>query len=111
MNDLKRYIQKRSKGDPEFAKGFESGYEQFKIGAVLRQARESVGLTQEEIADQLETRKSAISRIENSTGDIRLSTIEKYARAVGHELSLQIRPAAPRRTPALTRAARGRRPA
>jgi hypothetical protein len=41
MSDLKKYIAKRKKTDKEFAEGFEEGYEQFKIGIVLRQARES----------------------------------------------------------------------
>jgi len=43
MSDLKKYIAKRKKTDKEFAEGFEEGYEQFKIGVVLRQARESEG--------------------------------------------------------------------
>ena len=43
MNDLKKYISKRKKTDKEFAEGFVEGYEQFKIGVVLRQARESEG--------------------------------------------------------------------
>lgn len=49
MSDLKRYIRERKKRDKEFARGFEEGYEQFKIGIILRQARESAGLTQEEL--------------------------------------------------------------
>lgn len=46
MNDLKKYIAKRKKRDKEFSDGFEEGYEQFKIGVILRQAREAAGLTQ-----------------------------------------------------------------
>jgi HTH-type transcriptional regulator/antitoxin HipB len=49
MSDLKKHIAKRKKTDKEFSEGFEKGYEQFKIGVVLRQARESAGLTQEEL--------------------------------------------------------------
>ena len=55
MSDLKKYIAKRKKTDKEFAEGFEEGYEQFKIGVVRRQARESVGLTHEELAIRLKT--------------------------------------------------------
>jgi HTH-type transcriptional regulator/antitoxin HipB len=65
MSDLKKYIKERKKRDKAFAKGFDDGYEQFKIGVVLRQAREEAGLTQEELARRLKTRKTAISRIEN----------------------------------------------
>jgi HTH-type transcriptional regulator/antitoxin HipB len=75
----------------------EAGYEEFKVGAMLRQAREQAGLTQEEVAERLETKKSAISRIENSAGSIRLSTLERFARAIGWQLSLELKP--PRRAP------------
>jgi transcriptional regulator with XRE-family HTH domain len=93
MSDLTRYAKGRATRDPEFAEGLESGYEEFKVGVVLRQAREEAGLTQEELAARLETKKSAISRIENHAGDIRLSTLERYAKALGRQLSLELRPA------------------
>jgi len=90
MSDVKRYIQKRKAKDPEFAKDFESGYEQFKIGVMLKQAREEAGLTQEELAARLNTKKTAISRIENHAEDIKLSTLEKFARALGKQLKLEV---------------------
>ena len=74
MSDIDKYIVNRKKKDKEFAEGFDEGYEQFKIGVVLRQARESAGLTQEELARRLKTKKTAISRIENHAEDIKLST-------------------------------------
>ena len=40
MSDLKKYIAARKKTDKEFAEGFEEGCEQFKIGVMLRQARD-----------------------------------------------------------------------
>ncbi len=90
MNDLERYIKKRKARDPEFAKGFEAGYMEFKIGVVLRQAREEAGLTQEELARRLRTKKSAVSRIENHAEDIRLSTLGKYATALGKKLQVSV---------------------
>jgi ribosome-binding protein aMBF1 (putative translation factor) len=90
MDDLDKYIAKRKKRSPAFAENFESGYEQFKIGVVLRMAREKAGLTQEEMAEKLRTKKSAISRIENHAEDIRLSTLERFALAVGKKLTLKI---------------------
>lgn len=90
MDDLERYIEKRKKRSPAFAAGFETGYEQFKIGIMLRTAREEAGLTQEELATRLCTKKSAISRIENHAEDIRLSTLERFAEATGKRLSLKI---------------------
>lgn len=90
MSDLQKYIKERKARDPEFAKGFDSGYEQFKIGAMLKQARVEAGLTQEEVAARLHTKKTAISRIENHAEDIKLSTIERFAEAIGKRLTLKI---------------------
>jgi len=94
MSDLKRYVIERKKRDKIFAKGFEEGYEQFKIGVILRQARESAGLTQEELAKRLKTKKTAISRIENHAEDIKLSTLERVAIALGKRLEVNILSAA-----------------
>jgi HTH-type transcriptional regulator / antitoxin HipB len=90
MSDLKKYITKRKKTDKDFADGFDDGYEQFKIGIILRQARESVGLTQEELANRLKTKKAAISRIENHAEDIKLSTLDRVAKALGKKLQVHI---------------------
>ena len=90
MDDLEKYVERRKKRSPAFNAGFETGYEQFKIGIMLREAREKAGFTQDEIAERLRTKKSAISRIENHAEDIRLSTLEKFAEAIGKRLSLKI---------------------
>ena len=90
MSDLSKYIQNRIDRDPEFAENYEEGFTDFRIGVVLRQAREAAGLTQEEVAKKLKTKKSAISRIENHADDIRLSTLQRYAKAVGANLQLRL---------------------
>jgi len=90
MSDLKKYINERKRRDKKFSKGFEEGYEQFKIGVMLRQARQAAGLTQEELARQLKTKKTAISRIENHAEDIKLSTLERVAGALGKRLQISI---------------------
>lgn len=90
MDDLDRYIAKRKKQSTDFADTFDAGYEEFKIGVVLRQAREQAGITQEELAEKLHTKKSAISRIENHADDIRLSTLRGIAQALGKELVVRI---------------------
>ena len=90
MSDVKQYIQKRAESDTEFAQNYEAGYADFKIGVILRQARESAGLTQEELARRLHTKKSSISRIENHADDVRLSTLRRYADAVGANLQIRL---------------------
>jgi HTH-type transcriptional regulator/antitoxin HipB len=90
MSDVTRYIEKRQQVDAEFALNFEEGYANFKIGVLLRQAREAAGLTQDEVAQRLQTKKSVISRIENHADDIRLSTLSRYAQAVGANLHIRL---------------------
>jgi DNA-binding XRE family transcriptional regulator len=87
MRDLPNSIKKR---DPVFSKSFNSGYKNFKIGVLLKKAREEAGLTQEELASRLNTKKSAISRIENHAEDIKLSTLWKFASALGKKLRLEV---------------------
>ena len=90
MSDLKKYIAKRKEIDSEFSKNFEEGYQEFKIGEMLKMARKETGLTQEEVALAMHTKKSAISRIENHAQDIRLSTLQAFANIMSKELKIQL---------------------
>lgn len=90
MSDLKKYIHQRKQRDQKFADGYDSGYQDFKIGEILKQARLEARLTQEEMAEKLHTQKSAISRIENHAQDIRLSTLQNFAHMMGRELKIQL---------------------
>ncbi|MCP3900172.1 MAG: helix-turn-helix transcriptional regulator [Desulfobacteraceae bacterium] len=90
MKNLQTYISERKNRDPKFAEGFDSGYQEFKIGVVLKMAREEAGLTQEQLAKKLNTKKTAISRIENHAEDIKLSTLEKFAQALGKKLTINV---------------------
>lgn len=90
MDDLDQYIEKRKAKSPVLAENYDKGYEQFKIGVLLKQARKEAGFTQEQVAKKLNTGKSAISRIENHAEDIRLSTLINYAQAIGKNLKLEV---------------------
>ena len=90
MSDLRKYVAERRRRDRVFAEGFDEGFARFKIGATLRKAREAAGLSQEELATRLRTKKTAISRIENHAEDIKLSTLEKVATALGKRLLVKI---------------------
>lgn len=52
MSDLIKYVENRAARDSEFADDLESGYTDLKVDALLRQAREERGLTQEEVAER-----------------------------------------------------------
>ena len=90
MSDLSVYIENRKKKDAEFEKNFETGYEEFKVGLLLKELRKKEGMTQEELAIKLKTKKSVISRMENHTEDIRLSTIGKVAEVFGKKVLITI---------------------
>nr|VFK51638.1 MAG: transcriptional regulator, XRE family [Candidatus Kentron sp. TUN]VFK53620.1 MAG: transcriptional regulator, XRE family [Candidatus Kentron sp. TUN]VFK57059.1 MAG: transcriptional regulator, XRE family [Candidatus Kentron sp. TUN] len=91
MSDLRAYISRRRAEDPEFDEDFDDGYQAFRIGTLLKQAREASGLTQIEMAERLHTQKSAISRIENHAEDIKLSTLEKFAAVLGKSIQVSLR--------------------
>ena len=67
----------------------EAGYENFKIGAMIHEARLEKGLTQEELAQKVGTTKSYISKIENNIKEVRLSTLQKIVE-IGLDGHLQL---------------------
>jgi DNA-binding XRE family transcriptional regulator len=90
MDDLDGSIAEWKARNPESAKSFDEGYENFKIGVLLQLSREQAELTQEEVAQKMGTKKSAISRIENHAENITLSTLRKYAKALGKKVHFEI---------------------
>ena len=67
----------------------EAGYQNFKIGALIHEARLQKGLTQEELAERVGTTKSYISKIENNLKEARISTLQKIVE-VGLSGQLQL---------------------
>lgn len=88
--DLDDYISQRKEKDSEFAQNFDTGYEEFKIGMMIKEMRLESGMTQEQLAEKLETKKSVISRMENHSEDIRLSTLQKVASVFGKQLKVSM---------------------
>ncbi len=88
MSDLQKYIKARKRSDVEFSKGYDEGYEQFKIGILIRKMRREAGLTQQDLADLIGSKKSAISRMENHAEDIKLSTLSSLASALGKNVRI-----------------------
>ncbi len=68
-----------------------AGYENFKIGVLLHEARLEKGLTQEELAAKVGTTKSYISKIENDVKEVRISTLQKIVEiGLGGHVQLSI---------------------
>jgi HTH-type transcriptional regulator/antitoxin HipB len=78
------------KGQPK-REEWEQHFEAFRLGVLLEEARIKLGMTQEELAEKCGTNKSYISRIENNSSDIRLSTLMKIIQqGLGGQLKLTI---------------------
>jgi transcriptional regulator with XRE-family HTH domain len=58
----------------------------------LVRARKQHGLSQTEIAARMGTSQSAVARLESGDLDARLSTLERYAAALGRTVDWQVRP-------------------
>lgn len=69
---------------------FESEFESFKVGALIRDARKKANMTQEELAQRIATKRSYISRVEHDASDIRLSSLARIAAGLGGRLKLNI---------------------
>ena len=65
MSDLERYIRKREKKNPNFRAGLEEERRNLRIGLLIKELRLEKGMTQEQLAREIHTTKSAISRLEN----------------------------------------------
>jgi HTH-type transcriptional regulator/antitoxin HipB len=71
---------------------FEKGYEEFRLGMLIQQARIERGLTQEQLAEKCGTNKGYISKIENDIKEVRLSTLRKIVEfGLGGKLELSIK--------------------
>ena len=61
----------------------------------LAEQRQAAGLSQTEVAARMGTSQSAVARLESGTADVRASTLERYAAAVGGQITWKLdRPAA-----------------
>ena len=58
----------------------DAGYENFRIGELIHEARLEKGLTQSELAAKAGTTKSYISKIENNVKEVRISTLQKIVK-------------------------------
>ncbi len=93
LTSLDEFIDKEvgRKGTKKRAK-FDTGYEVFKLGVLLQQARHEKGLTQEQLAELSGTNKSYISKLEKDLKDVRFSTLQRIiTEGLGGHLELSIK--------------------
>ncbi|VFQ47388.1 helix-turn-helix domain-containing protein [Desulfoluna butyratoxydans] len=87
-------FKKRALKNPEVKEAYDELAPEFELRRKLIEMRLAAGLTQEEIAKRMGTKKSNISRLESASGkhSPKLSTLKSYAEAAGYTLDLQFRP-------------------
>ena len=76
-------------GSPERMK-FEADAEAFCLAETLKEQRRLAGLTQQELADKIGTKKSYISKLENGHADVQLSTLFRIFAGLGKRVSVAI---------------------
>ncbi|MBO5084540.1 MAG: helix-turn-helix transcriptional regulator [Bacteroidaceae bacterium] len=69
---------------------FDRETEAFCLAQTLKEERKRAGLTQEELAEKIGTKKTYISRLENGKADIQLSTLFRIFEGLGRRVSLTI---------------------
>jgi DNA-binding XRE family transcriptional regulator len=93
LTSLDQFIDEEiGKIDTKKREQFETEYEVFKLGVLIREARKEKGLTQEQVAELSGTNKSYISKLEKDLKDIRFSTLQRIvAEGLGGHLEISIR--------------------
>jgi predicted transcriptional regulator len=76
--------------DPVFPGFKEMAQRRKALSHELVARRRAVGLSQTEVAARMGTSQSAVARLEAGAADVRLSTLERYALAVGFHLDWQL---------------------
>lgn len=92
MNERPTFVRFREKAlaDSQVSAEYEALTAAFEMKRRMIALRKAAGLTQEQMADLIGTKKSNISRLESlgSSNSPTLSTIEKYANALGYSVKV-----------------------
>ena len=82
-------VQYGKVGTPERDE-FDKETQAFCLAATLKEERLRAGLTQEQLAERIGTKKTYISRLENGKADVQLSTLFRIFEGLGRRVSLTI---------------------
>lgn len=84
---FKKHLEKKYDSEEKMSE-FLKGYEEFKLGVILKEERKKANMTQSQVAEKMGTQKEAISRIENHSKNINIETLLKYAAALGLKVKI-----------------------
>lgn len=83
---LDEIVEKRKKAKPAFPQMVEANLRARRLLRSLAERRKKLRLSQTAVAARMGTSQSALARLEGGESDPRISTVERYALAVGQEL-------------------------
>ena len=73
---------------PGYAKAFAGMDDEFRLVSALIKARADAGLTQEQLAERMQTTRTAIVRLESGRQLPSTRTLARFADATGHQLRI-----------------------
>lgn len=76
--------------EPVFPGFKEMAERRSQLSGLLTARRHQLGLSQTQVAARMGTSQSAVARVEAGAADVRVSTIERYAAALGHRLDWRL---------------------
>ena len=85
-----REMALRRSADAQAAQAARMAGERGRLVRELAEQRQAAGLSQTEVAARMGTSQSAVARLESGTADVRASTLERYAAAVGSEITWKL---------------------
>jgi transcriptional regulator with XRE-family HTH domain len=89
---LIRDLHKEWMKDPGYRREYEGLEEEFSLMKALIDARISAGLTQEQLAERMETSQSAVARLESGRSLPSARTLQRFAKATGTKLRISFEP-------------------
>jgi ribosome-binding protein aMBF1 (putative translation factor) len=87
---LERELMSERKHETVFPGFKEMARERRSLAAALAAKRLELGLSQTEVGARMGTSQSAVARLESGEADLRLSTLERYAAAIGQRLDWKL---------------------
>ncbi len=90
MSSLQQ-LKDRALQDEQVRSEYDALSDEFELINELLKMRTAAGLTQEQLAVKMGTKKSNISRLEKGNSNPTLITLRKYAKACGFKLAMNFR--------------------
>lgn len=87
-----RELHKKWMKDPEYAKEYADLAPEYAVARAVIEARALAGLTQEQLAERMDTSQSAIARLESGRGRPSTDTLGRLAIATGTKLTISFTP-------------------